>query len=250
MITLSTASLKGYGLNRIFQFTKDAGYNAVDLDVISGQFDTSNSTYINSLIEKYEINVHSVSAPKNTSIKKLKELIKFTKEINAKVLIIQPPKILDFKAIAWIKSEIPRLREKENISIALENAPAGTILGLFSKHAISNNQDLKKFKHVSLDTSRVGDKKQDLIRIYTSLKKYLVHINISNIKGGKKYCPPQEGILPIESLLTKLKTDKFPGAISIKVSPHKLHAGNDEKMLDSLKDIKKFYEKYYINIGE
>jgi len=247
MLTLSTASLKGYGLNRVFQFAKKAGYDAIDLDIINNQYDTHNAEYINELIEAHDIKVHSVSAPRNTTIKKIEELTKFTKEIGAKVLIIQPPKILDFKTTNWIQNEIPKIREKENISIALENAPAGTILGIFSKHAISNNQDLKKFKHVSLDTARVGEKKQDLIRVYTALKKYLVHINLSNIKNGKKYSLPQEGILPIESLLTKLKTDKFPGAISVKIHPHNMHAGKDEKMLEELKNIKKFYEKYYVN---
>lgn len=247
MITLSTASLKGYGLNRIFEFAKIAEYDAIDLDVQIDQFDTQNSEYINSLIEKYEIKVHSVSAPKNTTIKKTQELIELTKKIKAKVLVLQSPKMLDRKTVNWMKSEVPKIREKEQISIAIENAPNDTILGIIPSHAISNNQDLKKFKHVSLDTSRIGEKKEDLIRVYTILKKYLVHINISNIKNGQKYNQPQEGILPIESLLIKLKTDNFPGAISIKVMPKNLKAGNDEEMIEELKKIKKFYEKFYLN---
>ncbi|NIA01948.1 MAG: hypothetical protein GWP15_01045 [Nitrospirae bacterium] len=171
-----------------------------------------------------------------------------TKEIGAKVLVLQPPKLLDFKLASWLKKEIPRLREKEFLSIALENAPAGTFLGFIPEHAMANSQELKKFKHISLDTARIGEKKQDLMRAYKAFKKYLVHIHLSNVYKGKKYAPPSEGIMPLESFLTKLKQDKYPGAISVKILPKYLHASEDDKVLEELEKVKKYYEKYYKNV--
>ncbi len=248
MIVLWTDSLRGYGLNRVFELAKQAGYDGIDLSVNFGQFDTFNTEYIKRLIQEHNIPVHSVSAPKQIAVKRIKELVKMTKDIGAKVLVLQPPKIFDFKLASWLKQEIPKLREKEFLSIALENASAGTILGFLPEHALSNTQDLKNFKHICLDTARIGEKKQDLIRAYTAFRKYLVHVHLGNVYRGQKYAPPQEGIMPLESFLTKLKQDKYPGAISLKIQPKYLQAGEDERVIEELERAKKYYEKYYKNV--
>lgn len=245
MIVLSTDSLRGYGLNRIFELAKEAEYDGLDLAVDYGQFDTFNTEYIKKLIVEFKFPVQAVSAPHEIASRRIEDISKMAKEIGAKVVIIQPPKILDFKMTSWIKTEIPKLREKEGISIALENAPSGTFLGIIPEHAMSGSSDLKEFKHVSLDVARLGEQKKDLMRAYTVLKKYLVHIHFSNFYHGKKYAPPDEGIMPLESFLTKLKEDSFPGAISIKLLPKFLHAGEDEKVVKELKKVKKYYDKFY-----
>ena len=245
MLALCTDSLRGYGLNRIFKLTKEAGYDAIDLAVDFGQFDTYNSEYLNELIKENDIPIHSISAPKQISTKKIKELVDMAKEVGAKVLILQPPKILDFKLASWLKKEVPKLREEHFLSISLENAPAGTFLGFIPEHALSNTQDLKNFKHISLDTARIAERRKDLIRAYTSFKKFLVNIHISNFYHGQKYAPLQEGILPLESFLSKLKQDKYPGAISVKILPKYLNVGEEDKVIEELIRAKKYIDKYY-----
>ena len=148
MIVLTTDSLRGYGLNRIFELAKKAGYDGIDLTVDYGQFDTYNTDYLLQLIKDYDMPIHSISAPKQIASKRIKELVKMAKETGAKVLVLQPPKLFDFKLAAWLREEIPKLREKEFLSIALENAPSGTFLGFIPEHAMSNTQELKKFKHI------------------------------------------------------------------------------------------------------
>ncbi len=248
MLLLCTDTLRGYGLNRIFKLAKEAGYEGIDLSVDFGLFDTYNKEYIKELVDEYQLPVHAISAPRQVSSKKIKEIVEVAKHIGAKVIILQPPKIHEFKTITWLKKEIPKLREKEFISIALENAPSGTFLGIFPEHALSNTQDLKKFKHVCLDTARIGENKKDLIRAYGVFRKFLVHIHLSNLHHGKKYAPLNNGILPLESFLTKLKQDKYPGAISVKILPKHLHAGDDEEVVDNLQKAKKYYDKYYTNV--
>lgn len=250
MLTLSTDSLKGYGLNRIFEFAKQAGYDGIDLQIEADEFDTQNVEYMKKLKEEFGMPIQAVKARYDaTSEKEIKETIEMAKELDAKVVVIQPPKILNFKLVSWLKREIPKIRARERISIALENAPATTFLGLFPEHALGNLSELKEFKHACIDTSRVAEKNEDVMRVYKSLKTYLVHINLSNVNRGKKYSMPQDGILPLESLLAKLKQDNYPGAISIKVKPKFLDAGDDSKVMKRLSECKEFYEKYYKNIS-
>ncbi len=243
-LVLSTESLKGYGINRIFRFAKEAGFDGIDLAMENGDYDTLDADYIKELSNATNMPVVSIQTPKTTSKTKIEEAVRMAKKLGTRVVVIQPPKLLDVKLAKWLKTQIPKIRQKENISIALENASSKTMLGFIPEHSMANISDLKKFKHVCLDVSRIAEKKEDIIRVYSSLKKYLVHIHLSNVYRGKAYAPPETGVLPIESFLTKLKRDKFKGAICIRVKPKNFHVGNDDKMLEGLKSSLKFCKKY------
>lgn len=248
MLALSTDSLRGYGLNRIFQIIKDAGYDGVDLAMDGRNFDTLNTEYIKQLSEQVGIPVLAISTPNNANEKLIRKAVDMAKSVGCRIVVIQPPKFFDYKFISWMKNEIPKMRQKENISIAMENAPSKSFFGIIPEHAMGNIIDLKKFKHACLDTARLGKRKEDIIRVYGTLKKYLVHIHLSNVRAGTPYAPPEKGILPIESFLTKLKQDKFPGVVSYKINGKFLHTGNDEKLMKSLAEQKLFYDTYFTNV--
>jgi sugar phosphate isomerase/epimerase len=248
MLALSTDTLKGYGLNRIFGIVKAAKYDSVDLAIDPKNYDTQNAEYVKSLIDQSGVPVSAIQTPPASNPKKIIEAVKMAKLLGTRIIIVQPPRIFDFKYIQWLKNEIPKIRQKENISIALENAPSQTFLGIIPEHAMGNILDLKKFKHACIDTSRVAQKRDDLIRVYKALQKYLVHVHLSNVKSGKSYYLPDQGILPIESFLTKLKQEGFPGAVSIKVNGKFIDAGEDEKVLKHLAEIKLFYDTYFTNV--
>jgi sugar phosphate isomerase/epimerase len=244
LITISTESLKGYGLNRIFGFAKQAGFDGIDLAMETSDYDTLNADYIKELIEESGIPVTSIQTPKATSKTKIEAAVRMAKKLDTKIIVIQPPKLLNVKLVTWLKKEIPKIRQKENISIALENAPSKTMLGFIPEYSMNNIGELKKFKHACLDTSRSAEKKEDLIRVYKSLSKFLVQIHLSNVYRGKSYAPPETGILPIESFLSKLKQDKFKGVISLRIKPSNLKAGNDDKLLENITSSLKFCRKF------
>lgn len=248
MLAICSDSFKGYGLNRVFEFVKKAGFDGIDLNIDPKNFDSLDADYIKNLIDQYQLPVLAISTPITGSAKKIQSAIDMAQILGTKVIIVQPPKIFDFQYATWLKNEIPKIRQKENISIALENAPSETFLGIFPEHSMNNVIDLKKFKHVCIDTTRIATKKEDLIRIYKTLKPFLVHVHLSNVKNGTPYSLPQSGILPIESFLTKLKQDGFPGTISMKINPKFLDLGSDKKTLQALAELKEFYETYFANI--
>ncbi|MEK7524597.1 MAG: sugar phosphate isomerase/epimerase [Patescibacteria group bacterium] len=248
MIVLSTDSLKGYGLNRIFEFVKEAGYDGVDLFMDPRDFDTQDADYVKKLVDQYHLPVVSLQTPQNATARDIVDSVTMAKKIGTKVIVVQPPKMFNFKYIKWLTSEVPKIRQREEISIALENAPSGTFLGIIPEHAMNNLNELRKFKHASLDTTRVAQKKEDLIRVYHILRKFLVHVHVSNVKKGKGYAMPDEGILPLESFLTKLKQEGYRGAVSFKIHPKFIHAGDHEKVLKNRAECKKFYTDYFVKI--
>src|SRR3990167_2907831 len=196
-LALSTESLKGYGLHRIFRFAKEAGFDGVGLAMVNGDFDSLDINYVKEISAQESTPVLSIQTPAKTSKTKIEEAVEMAKMLGTRIIVIQTPKIFDRNIAKWLKTEIPKIRQKENISIALENASTKTMMGFIPEHAMASVSDLKKFKHVSLDTSRAGEKKDDLLDLYETLKPYMVHVHLSNIYKGKGYAAPENGTLPL-----------------------------------------------------
>ena len=245
MIALHTSSLHKYGLNRIFEFAKEGGYDGIEIGVDKNNFDTQNAEYIKKLSQQYKLPIVALHAPVNGTEKSVEHVVEMAVYLKCRVVVITPPKILDFKLTRWLKREVPYLRKKKKIQIVLTNTGGKTFLGFLPARALNNVTDLKKFGMIALDCTATHSKKTDLIRFYEHLKKLIVHVHFSNVRRHKEYSLPNEGILPLESLLKKLKDNNYDGAISICVRPAELSAGDDEKVVKILKKVKKFIEDYF-----
>jgi len=245
MIALHSSSLHKYGLNRIFEFAKEAGYDGIEIAVDKNDYDTQNAEYIKKLSVEYKLPVVALHSPANGTEKSVQHVVDMAVYLKCPVVVISPPKITDFKFTRWLKKEAPILRKKKHIQLALANAPGKTLLGFLPASALNNVSDLKKFGMVALDTSATVSKKKELIQLYEHLKKLVVHVHLSNVRRRKEYSLPNDGILPLESFLKKLKDNDFKGAISIRVKPSELSAGDDEKVIKQLKKAKDFVEEYF-----
>src|SRR3990172_10747337 len=103
MLALSTDSLKGYGLNRIFNMVKAAKYDGIDLQIDNKNFDTMNAEYIKSLIDQTGVPVLAIATPPICGPKKIMETVRMAKLLGSRIIVIQPPKLFDFKYVQWLK---------------------------------------------------------------------------------------------------------------------------------------------------
>jgi sugar phosphate isomerase/epimerase len=246
MITLHTNSLHKYGLNRIFEFAKEAGYDGIEIGVDKSNYDTQNAEYIKRLSDQHKLPVMAIHSPVNGSEKSVHHVIEMAEYLKCPVVIITPPKLLDFKFTNWLKKQTPILRKKKHIQIALINAPGKTVFGFLPERAMNSLSDLKKFGMAALDCSSTASKQWgNLMSVYDHLKKLVVHVHLSNIHKHKEYSLPNEGVLPLESFLKKLKSNNFKGAISLRVRSSELSAGDDDKVVAKLKKAKEFIEEYF-----
>lgn len=244
MIALHSSSLHRYGLNRIFEFAKEAGYDGVEIAVDKNNFDTQNAEYIKALSDQYKLPVLALHSPVNGSVKSLEHVISMASFLGCSLVVVTPPRITDFTFTRWLKKEVPAIRKKKGIQIALTNVGGETFLGFLPGRALNNMTDLKMFGMVALDTSATAAKKVDLIRFYEHLKKMIVHVHLSNVRHHKEYSLPNEGVLPLESLLNKMKSNGYDGVVSIRVRPTDLMEGDDEKVVKALKKAKDFVDSY------
>lgn len=244
MFLLSTDSLRGYGLNRIFRFAKEAGFEGVELAMSMREYDTQNAEYLNELVKEYDLPIRAVKTFSNSTVKQSQMVLDLAEKVGAKVVILSPPRFFDFKYKEWMRKQVPLLRKKHGLKIALMNGSSEYMWGVIPGRAMTSIPDLQSFKEICLDVSNLYGKKIDLMRAYQMMKSNLVHVHLSNVFKGKEHSLLHEGIMPLESFLTKLKNDHYDDDISVVVRPKALAAGDDKIVQRSLKQSKDFFEKY------
>jgi len=247
MFLLSSDSLRGYGLNRVFRFAKETGFDGIEVALDRRYFDTQSADYLNELQKEFDLPIRVVRTFPDSSVKQSTLAMEIARDVGAKVLVLEPPRIFDFKYKDWMRKEVPALRKKYGIKIALKNAPSEYMWGILPGRSMTSIPDLQNFEQVCLDVSNLFAKKIDLMRAYEVMKPYLMHVHLSNVFRGKDHSALDEGIMPLESFLTKLGKDKYEHDLSLVVRPKALGAGDDKILTRSLKKARKFYDKYTVS---
>lgn len=244
MFLLSTDSLRGYGLNRIFGFAKEVGFKGIEVAMDHRQFDTQNSDYLQRLQDDHKLPIRAIRTFPNSTVKQTELVLGIAQKVGANVVVLDPPRFFDFTYKDWMKKQVPGLRKKYGLKIALMNGASEYLWGIIPGRAMTSIPDLQSFREVCLDVSNLFGKKLDLMRAYQIMQKYLVHVHLSNVFRGKEHSLLHEGIMPLESFLTKLKKDKYAHDISLVVRPKALAAGDDKIVMRSLEQSLKFYKRY------
>jgi sugar phosphate isomerase/epimerase len=96
MLLLSTASLSGYGLHKIFLLAKEAGYDGIDLAIDFENFDTCNAKYIDTLVQLSGVSIESITAPERRVTRKhVDDVMSIASELGVPLVNLHPPHRLD-----------------------------------------------------------------------------------------------------------------------------------------------------------
>src|SRR3989338_5263328 len=109
MLLLHTDSLKKYGVNRVFEFAQAAGYDGVEVGVIKNNFDTQNAQYLKALSDTYNVPILALETPDIGSPKSVEHVVDMAVYLKCPTVVVNPPRLLDFRFINWLKKEIPGL---------------------------------------------------------------------------------------------------------------------------------------------
>ena len=209
-------------------------------------FDSQNADYLNELQQQYKIPIRVVRTFPDSTIKQTTLALEIAKAVDAKVVVVEPPRLFDFKYKDWIRKQVPLLRKKYGLSIALKNGPSEYLWGILPGRSMNSIPDLQNFKEICLDISNLFAKKIDLMRAYDIMKPYLSHVHLSNVYRGTEHSLLDDGIMPLESFMTKVRKDGYSHDMSLLVRPKALGAGDDKLVMKNLERAKKFYDRYMV----
>jgi sugar phosphate isomerase/epimerase len=244
MFVLSSSCLYRHGLNRVFEFAAQVGFDGVEI-VMNDVFDTHDASYIKLLIDSFKMPVVSVSYLHPQRDSHIREAIALAEELGAQVVVATMPKFSDVAFTKWFKDNMKALQEKSRVKIAVENPPHGGGM-LMPKYAMTNINELKRFQEISLNTSNLVSNKEDLMRTYGNVKPRLSCIRLSNYSDLHENFLLEKGILPVESLITAVKKDDLKIPVILTVHARLLSSHSKDEVLDRLKTQKEFFDRYYL----
>ncbi len=248
MLLLSTASLKGYGLHKIFKIAKEANYDGVCLDLDSTNFDTENAEYVKELSDSIGIPVAAVTAyERKMNDDAVEAVAKLAKTLGAKTVNFYPPHRLD-KDGTWFNERIPKIsKDYPEIPFSIINVEPKTFLFFIPEYKDATLSSVKKLTgKTSLHVSNVDPESGvDLMKTYAMLGNTICNVILSDRSGNREDLLPGRGDAPLESLLIKLRDAGYRGDFTLKVSPKELSVGDDAAVQKKLAQAKAYFEKLY-----
>jgi len=252
MLLLSTASLTGYGLHRIFSFANTAGYSGIDIALWTLNFDLWDEEYIYELTETFKLPVISITAPgKWMSKKKLEKIMLMAKKLSVQLITVSPPHITD-KDTKWFWPVLGKLKRDSRISICVQNVEPKFFFFVIPEY---RNATFSQIKSVTGDTTLDilwvdSSSGMDIIKAQGVLWNSIKNILFSDKHGMKRgILPGWAGgwisYLPLESFLMKLKTVWYGWFITLKVNPKEIGVWNAQRVEQNLEYMKMYYEKHF-----
>jgi sugar phosphate isomerase/epimerase len=262
---LSTGSLYTYGIARVFQLAAEAGFDAIEV-LVDHRWDSRHPTYLKRLCGEYSLPVAAIHSPfvphvpgwPHDPLGRLHESAALARQMGTKIVVAHLPFRIQAARIELFGSRrapfllpiflpnerdyrrfvldgLARFEAEEGIWAAVENMPAKRILGRrLEIHSLNNAEALSRLPHLTLDTTHLGTWGLDILSVYEQLKNRIVHVHLSNF-NGQEHRTPEDGQLPLRTLVQRLTRDRYQGAISIEANPESLQAEDDAQVLAHLR---------------
>ncbi len=254
MLLLSTTTLAGYGIHRIFDFAKKSGYTWLDLALSNSNYDLWDGDYILELSKKFDLPVLSITAPaRGMNEKKIDMIIALAAKLDSQIITCTPPHFWD-KNTVWYTKHLAKVKKDTHLSVAIVNVEPKNIFFIIPEHKNASLVEIKKvtgdttFNIANIDNTTGTD----AIKAQKILGGSIKNIFFSDKNNGKSGLLPGGAggwisYLPLESLLMKLKTTGYSGFITIKVHPKAMWVGNEDRVAQNLEYIKKYTDKHFYN---
>lgn len=257
MLLLSTSSLKWYSIHKIFILAKKAWVDGLNLDIEKLNYDSWDWDYLKSLSDAFDLPILAITAPdKWMDERKVDQIVNIAIKLKSQVITFSPPHMSD-KKTSWFTWYLDRKRKETLLSIAVQNVEQKYLLFIIPEYKSNNLVEIKRLTgQTSLNIWNI-DKSSwiDILKARTILWNTVKNIYLSDKKWAKSWLlPGQAGWgtshLPLESFLMKLKSNWYTWYFTLKVIPWELWAWNDEKVLQNLDYMKKYYRRHFLDFKQ
>jgi sugar phosphate isomerase/epimerase len=247
-VIFSTGSLYPFGLDRVYAWISEAGYDGVEI-MMDERWDTHQEHYLRNLVERHGVPILALHPPLRrgawelTPEETLARVARLASRLEVPVVVAHPPppgRPLE----RWKAGPLCEARE-QGVVVAVENMPKSRPGGLFrvGRKSCYLPEHLAGVGEVTLDTSHAGASKVDLLRAHSVLATQLrhVHLSDSNLELGRdEHRLPGRGRLPLKPFLAALGASGYPGAVSLELKPWPLGTPDPEAILARMRAALRF----------
>jgi len=247
-VIFSTGSLYPFGLDRVYGWISEAGYDGVEI-MMDERWDTHQEEYLGDLVERHGVPILALHPPLRRGAwglgpeETLVRVARLASRMEVPVVVSHPPppgRPLE----RWKAGPLSEARE-QGVAVAVENMPQSWAGGLFRvrRKSCYLPEHLGDVGEVTLDTSHAGASKVDLLRAHSALAVQLrhVHLSDSNLEVGRdEHRLPGKGRLPLKPFLDALGASGYTGAVSLELKPWPLGTPDPEAILERMRAALRF----------
>ncbi|HET7272760.1 MAG TPA: TIM barrel protein [Rubrobacter sp.] len=242
-IIFSTGSLYPFGLERVYGWISEAGYDGVEI-MMDERWDTHQEEYLKGLVERHGIPILALHPPLRRGAwglapgETMVRVARLAQKIQVPVVVAHPPP--PGKPLARWKDGPLREAREYGVTVAVENMPRNEARGIIRvrRGSCYLPEDLADVGDVTLDTSHAGASKVDVLRAHSVLATQLSHVHLSdsNLEAGRdEHRLPGKGRLPLKPLLAALSASGYPGAVSLELKPWPLGTPDTGTILERMR---------------
>ena len=241
-VVFSTGSLHPFGLERVFGWAAEAGFDGVEV-MMDDRWDTHQPAYLAELVERHGLPILALHPPiyggawRLGREETLVRSARLARRVSCPLVVAHPPPP-GRPLRRWAEGPLAAARE-EGVIVAVENMPANGP-GFFGVRRGSCHlpEHLAGIGEVTLDTSHVGASGVDLLAAREALADGLRHVHLSDsnlVVGKDDHRLPGKGQLPLGPFLAALAVDGYPGAVSLELKPWPLGTPDPKVILERMR---------------
>ncbi len=231
----------------------EAGFTEIEL-MVTRDPSTQRADIPLRLAEERGLRIRSLHAPflvitKNVwgmdPLGKIRVGAEMCQALGADSMIVHPPYLWEREYAAWVTSEAEAFAAETGVTLAIETMYPKWVAGrrLRAYRWLEPEELVDAAAHVALDTSHLAVGRQDILSAYEILRPKLTHVHLSNNAGDGRdgHLELEQGILPVDRLLSEMRRTEYAGAISLELSVRR-YIEKPKQLVEMLQRNKRYVE--------
>ena len=248
-LALSTGSLHNYGLNRVWAFAAEAGFDAVEV-LIDGRWDTRQPAYLRRLAAETGLPVAALHTPfrplpgfGDDYPACVGRALELAGELGARSVVAHPELGDGTDYSNWLRNHYDELSPDGGPRLAIENLPykparkQAPSKPRYKNHTVER---IAEFPCITFDTTHFATAQIDILAAYETLRERVGHVHLSDFAEGQEHRLPGRGELPLDRFLAALAAHDYRGVLTVELHPDALEAGDDDEVRARLREVAAF----------
>lgn len=240
-LALATGSLHNYGLNRVWAFAQEAGFDAVEV-MIDAKWDSRQPAYLRSLVASNGLPIAALHTPfrplpgfGDDYPACVRATVELAGEVGATAVVVHPELANGTDYGHWLIKHYDELSPAGGPTLAVENMPL-VLVNRKPKYAAHTIDRIAKFPGITLDTTHFATANVDILEAFEALRGEVRHIHLSDFADEKEHRVPGRGAQPLDLFLLALDEARYDRVVTVELVPDALDAGNDEEIRTRLRE--------------
>ena len=240
-LALATGSLHNYGLNRVWDFALEAGFDAVEV-MIDNKWDSRQPSYLRSLVAATGLPIAALHTPFRPLAgfgedypACVRRALDLAGEVGAVSVVAHPELANGTDYSHWLIKHYEELSPAGGPTLAVENMPL-VLVNRKPKYASHTIDRIAKFPGITLDTTHFATANVDILTAFEALRDEVRHVHLSDFADDREHRVPGRGVLPLDLFLLALAEAQYDRVITIELVPDALEAGDDDEVRARLRE--------------